>query len=672
MSALRIAKWAGLVLLGLIVLLALVLLVFDPNWLRGPIMRQTTEKTGRALVIEGDLGIDWGWPVTQLSAEGVRFANPEWAEAEQMFTAENIVVGVSLPQLIRRVVFLPEIHLDRAEVFLEQHPDGRKNWLLDREQKDEGSSVGIGTLTVHEGKIRYADPEQETLIDAQVSTTGGADGEHAGEARDTLAAEGVKFEAKGRYKGLPMSVGGTGGPVLSMRDETTPYPLDIDARFASTRVAAEGAITSLLRFTSIDLDVELRGASLDQLFPLIGIALPQTPEYRTAGHLVREGTTWRYEKFSGRIGNSDVSGTLRVDTAGERPFLHGDLAFRTLDFADLGPVVGAEQDENAAQDAEPAEEGEPAGEPPSQVLPTTPFRTDRWNSVDADVTLKAGVIRRPEALPIENLATHLRMRDARLTLDPLEFGVAGGRLTGTVRLDGSSNPLDAALKFDVRRLKLSELFPTLDVAKSNLGELNGRIDLGGQGNSVAKMLGSADGELTLVLADGRISRLMVEAIGLHLSKILEILLAGDDLVEVRCLIADFDAKDGVMHTQALVLDTDIMRVVGSGTIDLGAERLDLTLNPDTKKTALIGLRSPIYIEGTFANPEPSIDTGNVAAQGLGAVALGLINPLLALIPMIEAGPWMDSNCGQLIARAKQSSQPGARPPDNPRQDKPGE
>lgn len=669
MTALRVAKWLGFALLGLGVLLALVLLVFDPNWLRGPMMRQTTEKTGRELVIEGDLGIDWGWPVTKLSAEGVRFANPEWAEAEQMFTAENIVVGVSLPQLFRREVMLAELHLDSAEVFLEQHPDGRKNWLLDPGQKDEGARIGIGTLTVHDGQIRYADPQQKTLIDAKVSTTGAADDEHADETEasgakgsapekgEAPAADGVKFEAKGRYKGLPMSVQGTGGPVLSMRDESTPYPLDIEARFGSTRAAADGTITSLLRFTGIDLDVDLRGASLDQLFPLIGIALPQTPEYHTAGHLVRDGATWRYEKFSGQIGNSDVAGTLQVDAGGERPYLHGDLAFKVLDFADLGPVVGSgdkDESERPAENAEAAEES-------ARVLPTAPFRTERWDSVDADVTLKAGQIRRPEALPIENLATHVVMRDATLTLDPLEFGVAGGKLAGTVRLDGRDEPLDAALKMDVRRLKLSQLFPTLDVAKSNFGELNGRVALEGQGNTVAKMLGSADGDLALVVADGQISRLMVEAVGLHLSRIVEILLAGDELVEIRCMIADFDINDGLMQTQVLVLDSDLMRIVGAGTVDLGAERLDLTLTPDTKETALVGLRSPIYLKGTFGNPEPSIDTGRVAAQGLGAVALGLINPLLALIPMIETGPGMDSNCGQLIAEAKKSTAAGEQP-----------
>lgn len=655
MNSGRVLKGIGVTVLGLIALIVLAALLFDPNWLRGPIMRQATEKTGRELVINGELDIDWGWPVTHLSAGGVTFANPEWAEEPQMFTAENICVGVSLPQLFRRVVMLPEITLDHVDVFLEQHPDGRKNWLLDREQKDEGARVGIGRLALHDGRIRYADPAQKTRIDATLSTTGdsderGRDGAagpktEADEPAGTDAASGIRFDAKGRYKGLPMNARGTGGPVLALRDEETPYPLDAQARFGDTVVKAEGSITSLLKLSAIDLDVDLRGASTADLYRLIGIALPETPPYRTAGHLIRNGNMWRYENFSGAIGKSDVAGTLQVATGGERPSLHGDLSFKLLDFADLGPLVGAQETPTESNDTDAPAAG-------GTVLPEAPFRTGRWDSVDADVKLRADRIRRPEALPIDKLVTRLQMQDSVLTLDPLEFAIAGGTLNGTIRMNGQKKPLEASARLRVRNLKLAELFPTSERAKPSLGELNGQIDLSGRGNSVARMLGTADGKAALILSEGRISRFMVEAIGLHLWDMLQLKLGGDELVEIRCLIADFGVTDGIMETNALVLDTDITRITGSGTIDLGEEKLDLTLKSDTKVTTPVALRGPIYIRGTFANPEPSVDTARVAARGLGAVALGLINPLLALIPLVETGPGMDSDCGQLIREAK--------------------
>ena len=39
-------------------------------------------------------------------------------------------------------------------------------------------------------------------------------------------------------------------------------------------------------------------------------------------------------------------------------------------------------------------------------------------------------------------------------------------------------------------------------------------------------------------------------------------------------------------------------------------------------------------------------------RALGALALGFVNPLLALIPLIDAGPGKDSDCGQLVRDAR--------------------
>ena len=43
-------------------------------------------------------------------------------------------------------------------------------------------------------------------------------------------------------------------------------------------------------------------------------------------------------------------------------------------------------------------------------------------------------------------------------------------------------------------------------------------------------------------------------------------------------------------------------------------------------------------------------------RGLGALALGAINPALALVPLIEANTADDSECRKLIAEAKAATQ----------------
>ena len=150
---------------------------------------------------------------------------------------------------------------------------------------------------------------------------------------------------------------------------------------------------------------------------------------------------------------------------------------------------------------------------------------------------------------------------------------------------------------------------------------------------------------------------MMERAGLHLWEMLQLNLAGDELIELRCAIADFDVKAGVLRPNALVLDTQVTTISGSGTIDLAREQLDLTLNQKTKRTSPLALRSPLIIRGSFVKPVVGVDKGKLVTRALSAVALGLVNPLLALVPLVDPGPGQDSDCGPLLASTKKAVPP---------------
>jgi uncharacterized protein involved in outer membrane biogenesis len=77
------------------------------------------------------------------------------------------------------------------------------------------------------------------------------------------------------------------------------------------------------------------------LYYLSGLALPDTAAYTVSSHLRREGSLLELTNFKGTLGNSDIHGTLSIETAAERPLLTADLATRLLDIKDLGPTLGA-------------------------------------------------------------------------------------------------------------------------------------------------------------------------------------------------------------------------------------------------------------------------------------------------------------------------------------------
>ena len=642
MKRTRFFLWLAAVVATPIVLAILFIALFGWNWLRSPIEHIAEQKTGRVLQINGDLSLHLGWPWPRVKANGVTFSNPAWAQETHMLSTEMVEVSVDLPQLLHGEVVLPLVHLVRPTVFLEQGGEGKKNWLLDVNQQDENARIRISQLTLDQGTLGYDDRAKKTHIRAEISSV-----DIPPASPEASSSSGTTFKATGHYNGLALQAKGTGGSVLALRDETVPFPLQVDLTAGRTRVRANGTVTGLIQRSAVDMHLAVSGDSLDQLYPLLGIPAPVTHAYAAQGRLLHSVNSWRFQGLTGHIGASDISGTVQVTTGGKRPALSADLTSNVLDLEDLAPVVGMR--------AAPAKALE---QRPTGVLPDVPFKTDRWTSMDADVHLHAKQIRRAKEMPLDDLTVHLVLNDAVLTLTPLDFGVAGGHLRAELTLDGRSDPIRAKGQLKVNKLLLSKLLPAAAVnQQASIGEINGVFTLAGTGNSIKAMLASADGKVGLLVNRGEVSQLLMEKAGLHIWEILRLNLTGDKRITLRCAVADFDVKDGLMTTNAFAFDTAVTTLLGTGTIDLVHETLDLTLNQKTKKTSLLALTTPIYIRGGFAHPSVGIDKGRVAARAAGSVALGLLNPLLALIPLVDPGPGQDSDCAQLLRDAKDHSHP---------------
>ena len=643
---LRTLKWTASVVLALVIAAALFVALFGWNWLRAPLEKKVFAQTGRALLIKGELDVALGWPWPRVHARQVSFANPAWAAQADMLTADEVAFSIHLPQLLAQRLKLSELHLVKPLVFLERHADGRKNWLLDLNQQNDNARIDIDRLTLDQGVVGYDDTADKTSIRAELSTVSAP----AGSKDDS----GVNFVAKGKFKGLPLVAKGSGDSVLALRDERTPYGLTIDTTVGQTRIQAEGQVTSLIKFSAIDMQLALSGDNLNQLFVLTGIALPATRDYVVQGHLVRKGNTLRYDAFSGRVGSSDLVGWWQVKTGGKRPSLTADLVSNQLTLEDLGPVIGARAGHLDAAIKAVAQTGSTAAvTPPSKrVMPDLPFKFANWDSVDAEVKFRAQSMRQASYMPLDALSTHLSLKDSVLTLDPLQFGVAGGQINAVIVLDGRHNPIQAKAQVKLKRLALAKLLPADQKGQASSSQIGGQLNLAGSGNSVGSMLGHANGTVAVLVSGGEISQMTMEKAGLHLWEIFQLTLTGDKQIKLRCGVADFDVKAGNMHVNTLLFDTEVTTLLGSGNIDLAQEKLDLTLTQKTKNTSPLALRSPIYIGGNFAKPVIQVDRGRMAARAFGAVALGAINPLLALIPLVDAGPGQDSDCAQRLQGKK--------------------
>jgi len=125
---------------------------------------------------------------------------------------------------------------------------------------------------------------------------------------------------------------------------------------------------------ALDLRLTLAGDSMAHLYPLTGVLLPETPQFSTAGHLIgklgKQQSDWTYENFSGKVGSSDIGGTLEYQARQPRPLLKGQIVSNLLRFEDLAPLIGA--DSNAQKAQRGAEERPPS----NKLLPVKEFQTD--------------------------------------------------------------------------------------------------------------------------------------------------------------------------------------------------------------------------------------------------------------------------------------------------------
>ncbi|MEO8365875.1 MAG: AsmA family protein [Pseudoxanthomonas sp.] len=631
----RTVEIVALCLAALVVLI----LLFDWNWFKGPLERLVQARTGRTFQINGDLDVDLG-RVTRVNMDKVRFGNAAWSKQPAMATADRAQIDFEIwPLLSRRQARIPWIRLSAPKVLLETGPKGVGNWVFGDQSGQ--NTVEYRRIWIDDGQLQFFDAAKKTDIDISVNSA---------KAEAGNMAPPVDIVGKGRWTGNAFKLSGRAESPLALGDSTEPYRIDLRASAGPTTAHARGTLTDPFKFRDFDLRLALAGQNLEDLFPLIGVATPATPPYHFDGRLTRKDKTWHYDKFDGVVGDSDLGGSAAVTVGRERPLLVADLVSKRLDFDDLAGFIGAPPQANGGEATNPelkAQAAALAANP--HVLPDTPYNLAKLRSMDADVRLKAHHINAP-ALPIDDMDAHLKLDQGVLQLVPLNFGVAGGDIRSAIRMDAREKVIRTSARVSARKVDLSKLFPDVKLTQDAVGRISGDIALAGTGNSIAAMLGSADGNIALGMGRGQISNLLMELAGIDIAESLKFLVTHDRKVPIRCAFGEFSVANGLMQSHALAFDTADTIIVGSGNISLKDETLDLELRPRPKDRSILALRSPLVVDGTFKDPSFRPDFKRLGLRGAVAIALASIAPPAALLATLELGPGKDSSCGGQYAK----------------------
>ncbi|MBV8804874.1 MAG: AsmA family protein [Sinobacteraceae bacterium] len=664
----RVGLAIGALIGTLIVLLVLILAFMDWNRLKPPIERLVSAKLGRTVTLGGNLRVDV-WSLTpNVTANDVTVGNPPWEkDAPPLARIERVEIHVKLLPLLAGDLILPHLALSKPEIYLHQDKSGRANWTFENQAPTKKRASGpakfpvIRDLLIQDGKLMLIDEMRKLKVNGTIV---------AQETKSQADPTPFHTQGTGTINNQPFEMSVSGGPLVNLNPDH-PYPFDLRIKAGDIEVLSNGRVLKPFSLAALDFAVTVSGKDLAEGFYLTQLALPNTPPFKLHVHIARQDMRIAVTDIAGTVGGSDLHGQLNIDATTKRPTMTGDLVSDRLRMQDLAEPLG-----NKAPTEQPLAQGAPGPKrqspPPPKAAPANPsqdlfpnahLQVDRLHAMDADIHFRAKSVDAGQ-IPFKQVAFRIKLDDGVLAIDPLTFQMSEGRVAGGVRIDARKLPPAAHIDMRVKDIQLDQLKGKSPGAQPPLaGIMEARMVVDGTGDSVHEVMSDANGTFTVVLPQGEVNTAFAELTGIDVAKGLGLLLTKpQDKDPIRCGIAQFDIKKGLMTADNITFDTQTVLIQGTGSINLGPESLDLNIKGQPKKFRLTRLRTPIEVRGHLKKPAFGVNVGSVAKQGAVAAALGAVaTPLAAILAFVDPGLAKDQNCAQMIAEAKSKGPPPPTP-----------
>jgi uncharacterized protein involved in outer membrane biogenesis len=376
-------------------------------------------------------------------------------------------------------------------------------------------------------------------------------------------------------------------------------------------VETSGSIADVSRLSGVALQLSAAGrrlGALAQALPgLLSPDLPVSLEVAAsgdAGDLALAGLALH-------VGDSDLGGDLRISLTGGRPRIDGTLRSHRLDMVALRGTQAAGQGQ-----------GQDAGDGPERLFGHRPLDLGPLGRIDGSLEAHVDelVLGGP---PITDVDARIDLERGKLRMAPLGGGVAGGEVRGSLELDAGGGVPRMALVARGDGIDLGALLAAFDAGLSAEAPAALDIDLEGAGRSPADIAGALEGKALLRLGAGRVRVDLLDRLPGEATAVAAALLGGDrrGWVAFDCGVADLTVTGGVARVDRLFVQNDRSTITGTGSVDLGRERPDVTITAMPRlKGVTLGL--PVHIGGTLGKPHVEVEA-QAALKGLGGAVAGL-------------------------------------------------
>jgi uncharacterized protein involved in outer membrane biogenesis len=595
--------------IALIGVVAMLAAAADAGYFRDSLVRHVAARSGRPILVEGPLHTHLFSRHPWFVADHVIIRNPPWMPTGLTAEIGRVSLTFEWPW-VDHSFGIERLVMENATLHLDRDATGHANWQLT--DPDTGAEAGlplIRSLSMPNAHVELHDDLRHLKFVGKVS---------AQDARVTRGLPPLGIAGEGDLNGRPAAFDITADPLASASHDK-PFGFAFDERSGNARLTGRGFLLQAFDFNTLDSSFDVTGANLKDLFFLAGVTLVNTGRFHLSGKVQRRGTHTEFSDIGGSSGQSDMQGKVSIDSSSGRPKLDADLRSQFLRMSDIGARAAA---------------GHTEPDPQAPLLLS-------------DASFYPGTLRRGEArvnfharrvdigrIPIHSVALVLTINQGVMVVAPLSADVSEGKLTARVKLDANSDNPAADVDLTLSNLQLGLLPYKHPDAPPLEGVLQARVAVTGHGRSIHQVAATANGKVTAIIPHGSIRASLAELTGIDLRGLRLFLTKNPQEAGIRCGVARFQAQDGNLTANTMIIDTDAMIIEGQGSIQLDSESLDLEIQGQPKGLRFFELHTPVLVRGTLAKPSFSIQ------------------PRHSALKLIDRGVAKDADCGSLIAAAE--------------------
>jgi AsmA protein len=336
--------------------------------------------------------------------------------------------------------------------------------------------------------------------------------------------------------------------------------------------------------------------------------------------------------LTGTVGDGAFNGWASVDLA-NKPLVKLDLDFQRLDIA----AAKAPAASQGSQDSQKDSQGSQASQPWSNAS----LDVNGLNYVDAQIKVSAAELNIGEG-HFAPVAIDATLNSGVLKCGITNLGAYGGQASGELDIDvAGANPA-YALRGDLAGVRALPLLRSAAGFDKLDGKLQAKIAVHSTGASQRVIMSNLNGTVFAVFQDGAIRSLNVAQM---IRSLTATTLSGwqesqEQTTDLSQLSASFRVEQGKATTSDLNLVGPLVKMTGTGTVDLGQKSLAFRVEPKLVMTTEgqgrtadpVGFGIPVVIDGPWAEPRiypdmaGMLDNPDAAYAKLKEMGKGLFGP----------------------------------------------